>query len=342
MTDAEFDLVKQNLSIQGKVVPPNAIEIIETHISYLLLWQEHVYKIKKSVKLPFLDFSRLESRKNACTQELLLNQRLSPGIYLGLVTVSKEKDSLAIDGPGTGKPLDYAVWMKRVDKQLEMDELLDKKKVSEKQTEQLAEIIGDFHKKAFEVHKPWSLDYLQDSYNQISAWQAFVAQHLGEDNAQLIRHSCQLSDRFLSRHIDLINQRSKRGWVRDLHGDLHSRNIFLTDPPLIFDCIEFDDDLRQIDVLNEIAFFLMDLEYYHAYPLAEHFSRHYTSQLKGSPLEGSWDEALLVYFKMYRASVRAKVLLISAKESEDKARQAYLEQVVRYLELVGEYADALA
>lgn len=341
MTEEEFDILKKNLIIQGQAVSPDSFEIKETHISYLLLLQDRVYKIKKTLKLPFLDFSNLENRKHACTQELLLNRRLAAEIYLDVVKLRRERESIIIDDTSTKKATDYAVRMKRVDNRLEMDVLLRKNQVDTEQLTKLAEVIAEFHIKAFQVRKTWELEHLQDTFNQFGDWQPFVAEQLGKEAAELIRHACTLSDSFLTENIDLINQRSSQGWVRDLHGDLHSRNIFLTAPPLIFDCIEFDDDLRQIDVLNEIAFFLMDLDYFDSTDLGKSFVRHYRKHLENSSLQECWNEELLTYFKMYRASVRAKVLLISAKEKEGENRQKYLRQVQRYLDLVKRYAEQM-
>lgn len=341
MTDEEFKILKQRLCISGKSVAPDDFHFVETHISYLLLGREFAYKIKKTLKLPFLDFRSLKARKHACSQEVHLNKRLAPDMYIGVVSVSRDHGKIQIDGSSPSATSDYAVKMRRVDNQLEMDELLQKQEVSHQQINQLAKTIADFHKKSFPVNKIWKLDHLQDTYNQLKEWSPYAAEHMGNTYAKVMEDSCELSDLFLAKNIDYINERSQKKWVRDLHGDLHSRNIFLTDPPLIFDCIEFDDDLRQIDVLNEVAFFLMDLDYFQAHRLAETFIQTYLELLKNSSLENCWNEILFIYFKMYRASVRAKVLLISADAAESGSKNKYLEQAKRYLDLVKKYAGNL-
>jgi aminoglycoside phosphotransferase family enzyme len=335
MTDSEFENLLQNLHIGNQKIDRQDIEIIETHISYLILLEQDVYKLKKTVSLAFVDFSSLSARQAACRQELQLNRRLAPDVYRDVLEVKEEGGRVGI-GLEKGATIDYTVWMRRVDNTLEMDRLLEQGQVSESQVDTLALLIADFHQGAKTVHKTWRAANLMDTYNQLSSFYKYAQSTLGQSYADIIEQSCRLSDTFISKHIDELNQRSKAGYVRDLHGDLHSHNIFLTDPPVVFDCIEFDDDLRQIDVLNEIAFFLMDLEYYKADKLADFFLKCYTTHIQDSDLRYCMDDQLLLYYKMYRASVRAKVLMINAQNTP-RDKEAHLEEVRRYLELVANY-----
>ena len=339
MTETVLNKLLNNLQIGKQKIPRQKVDLIETHISYLILLKHDVYKLKKTVQLPFVDFSELPTRKEACRQELLLNRRLAPEVYRDVLAVN-EVDGHMVIGGEKGKTIDYAVWMRRIDNALEMDRLLESEEVKDSQIDSLARLIAAFHQESKPIHKVWEADQLIATFNQIKEWYRFAESALGHTYAELIDRSCQASDVFITHHIDELNQRSRRGFVRDLHGDLHSHNIFLTKPPVVFDCIEFDEDLRQIDVLNEIAFFLMDLEYYEAYALADLFITRYHTYLSGTDLEQAMDDRLLLYFKMYRAAVRAKVLMISVQNSPGE-KENHLNEVRRYFDLVESYLDQL-
>ena len=339
MTVKAFESLKENLRIGENEIPKEWVTFLETHISYLMLLKHEVYKLKKTVKLPFVDFLDLSARKEACDQELKLNRRLAPAVYLDVLPVKEHHGTIGI-GTSAGKTVDYAVKMKRINNELEMDRLLERKIVTHSQVEALAKVISSFHEHAVTVQKIWEADRLKSTYNQLRDWHLFAKNKLGQVYADIIDQSCRKSDTFIDQHIGIINNRSQMGYVRDLHGDLHSQNIFLTNPPVVFDCIEFDEDLRQIDILNEIAFFLMDLEYYKAYTLVSHFMKCYQHHLQDTDLGQFMDEELLLYFKMYRASVRAKVLMISAKEAS-QMKNKYLGEVRQYLDLVKKYHKQL-
>lgn len=339
MTETTLNKLLNNLQIGKQKIPRQKVDLIETHISYLILLEHDVYKLKKTVQLPFVDFSELPTREEACRQELLLNRRLAPEVYRDVLAV-KEVDGNLVIGAENGKTIDYAVWMLRIDNALEMDRLLEKREVKDSQIDVLACLIASFHQDAKPIQKVWVADQLKATFNQIKEWHSFAESALGHTYAALIVRSCQASDAFITKHIDELNQRSRRGFVKDLHGDLHSHNIFLTKPPVIFDCIEFDEDLRQIDVLNEIAFFVMDLEYYEAYELADLFISRYHTYLSGTDLEQAMDDRLLLYFKMYRAAVRAKVLMISVQNSPGE-KESHLREVRRYLDLLEGYLGQL-
>lgn len=341
MTEEEYKLFKEIPLILNHEISKDKIEFHETHISYLVMLPDYVYKIKKTIQLPFLDFSGLDMRKETCIQELLLNQRTAPTVYLDLLEVKNVQGSICI-GDMQGVTIDYAVRMKRVDNAVEMDQMLKRSEVKNLHMEKLASLIAKFHQQTFAVRKIWDLEDLKATYNQLNEWSEFAGEVLGKDYQQIVEESCHLSDSFLEKNIDLMNERSQKGWVKDVHGDLHSHNIFLTNAPILFDCIEFDDELRQIDLLNELAFFMMDLEFYGADRLAQYFYKHYIHLMKDAGFEELEHTELLAYFKMYRASVRAKVSFISFdKHKEKEKRHSSLEEITAYLDLVKRYSKLL-
>lgn len=341
MTEDEFSLLQEKGKIGDRLLSNTKPEYVETHISYLLLFPDFVYKIKKSVQLPFLDFSSISQRKKYCQQELLLNRRTAPSIYQDVHEIRSHKGELIING-SEGEIVDYCVRLKRIDNNKEMDHLLSLGEVKIHQMDKLAKTIADFHQGAKIVHKTQSLQHLKSTYSQILEWSETTIKYLGQSYQRIIEDSCEVSDKYLEQNIDKINARIQNGLMRDVHGDLHSHNIFLEESPIIFDCIEFDKDLRQIDLLNEIAFFLMDLDYYNAAELGAHFYKRYLANMNETGLKGLEDNDLLNYFKMYRASVRAKVELISlAGSQKDSELTKHKDNAENYLQLVKKYAKLI-
>ena len=252
-----------NRIIDSKAVPypTGQISLVETHISWVLLTDSYVYKIKKPLKFSFLDFSTLEKRRLYCEQEVALNRRLAPEMYLGVLAVVSEDGKLAIDGQG-GALVDYAVWMRRMDENMQMDLLMEQGRVTNKDMEGLAEVLADFHRTALKVPGGTSFEELLEEFTDIRTVIPFVKKHFGEVASDLLEEVNLWVPGFLETVRRRIRERDRQGYVIDGHGDLHCRNIFLLDPPVVFDCIEFNEDLRSLDMLNEIAFLCMDLERY--------------------------------------------------------------------------------
>jgi hypothetical protein len=333
--DTFHELLSQ-LTVEGKQVQADELDIFQTHISFILIYGPHAYKIKKSVSLGFLDFSQLSQRAYYCKRELFLNRRLSPEMYLDVLEIRRQGDRFFLGGQ-EGEVVDYAVKMKRMDNSHEMDLLIEHAQVHEGHMQQLAEVISRFHADAFALPKRFSVEHMSETFNQVGEWKTFVIRYLGEEYGQTIDQAIAFSDQFLKENMELLNLRSRKGLVRDVHGDLHSQNIFLFDRPVIFDCIEFDDDLRQIDLMNEIAFFVMDLDFNRASDLSAAFLKAYESRMHELGLPEAVNRKLLRYFSLYRATVKAKVLCIRAEEADDEERKEVVDKIRRYLKLSSSY-----
>lgn len=318
------------------------ITCTETHISYVLQLRDFAYKIKKSVKLSFLDFSSLSARKYYCEEELRLNRRLAKDTYLAVVPIFDTGKKLVLDEGEEGEVIDYAVKMKRLDNDLEMDKLLDRQQVIKPQVDELAKTVASFHARAEVIDKKPALPQLKKIFNAIGEHIDFVDEYIGAKHAAILRKAIQYSDQFLDTHIATIKKRSQQGLVRDVHGDLHSKNIFLYDPPVVFDCIEFDPALRQIDLLSEIAFLCMDLEARNAGKLSHYFYQRYMDLITHAGIKAVEDTRLFNYFKLYRANVRAKIASIDAEahlsSNEFETKQ---QEVTAYLNLMAKYMDLL-
>jgi aminoglycoside phosphotransferase family enzyme len=317
----------RNLPVKGTVE--------ETHISWVIVGKSHVFKIKKPLKLSFLDFSTLSQRKKYCERELHLNRRFSP-IYLNVLPVRTGNGKWSIGGDKE-KVVDYVVHMKRLISAKRMDKLLQTRKVNLKHIRSLSNVISSFHSDAEKIWKPFQLEKASADFNDIDSITSLARKHLGSEAAAVIRKSIRWSDAFLKAHANRIKERIENGFCRDVHGDLHSGNIFLYEKPILFDCVEFNDSYSQIDLINEIAFFCMDLEAYGRRDLSKLFTKEYQRHL--NCFQTKVDQRLMTYYKCFRANVRAKVHALSADQAsaEKKTFQLHLQAFRKYVQLMKTY-----
>ena len=300
--------------------PVDVIELLETHISWVILTGDFAYKIKKPVDFGFLDFSTLEKRRYFCDEELRLNQRFAAKIYLEVVSITGNEGQPCIDGDG--EVLEYAVKMKQFPSGSLLTTLLDRGDLRESHIDRLANNIANFHLQA-------SVAEAKSEFGTLPA----VVQPV-EENFRQIRQ--QINEPGLLTQIDAIEEwsaqasdnlqtvlmkRKESGYIRECHGDLHLGNITLWNEEIIpFDCIEFNENLRWIDVLSEIAFLVMDLD--------DHLRPDLARRLLNKYLELTGDYSsigILQYYKVYRAMVRAKVY--SLRLGQDDMSQQEIESV---------------
>jgi len=317
----------------------NEAQLIETHISWLVLADQYVFKVKKPHQLSFLDFSTLQKRKYYAYQELVLNRRLTEDIYLQVLPIKEGNDHVAI-GAEEGTTIDYAVQMRKLDVDHQMHLLLQKDQVSDEDVQKIASIIGAFHQTTDVEWHAFDLWALEQSFNDIASVKEVVTQHLNDSKSDGIDQAIQWSNQFLEAHKEIFDQRKEQGMIRDCHGDLHSRNIFIYEKPVIFDCIEFNEAFRQIDVLNEIGFFTMDLEAHGQGELAKAFMDTYLN--KFPCINTAEEESLLTYYKAYRANVRAKVTALKVDQLQEEAqRKEAVNNIKLYLDLMMQYLRSL-
>ncbi len=326
--------------ISDGVFPSSTEErkLLETHISWVILCDQYVYKIKKPMHYSFLDFSTIELRKNFCERELELNRRFTENVYLEVLPIHETNNRYQIGGE-EGKIVDYALKMRKLDTKKQMDVLVAKNEVSEANIEKLAERIAEFHKKATIIYENAVLD-IKDKFNDIAKEKEFISQNLDPDYDHLLEWAIKASDSFLDTYEKVLRERLDAGFFRDVHGDLHTRNIFLLPDPLPFDCIEFNDAYRQIDILNEVAFLCMDLDALGRTDLSDLFIEHYNRHFPAMGNEA--DRNLFVYYKSYRANIRAKVNSLRARSAENKHDKAKaLAEVKKYIGLMNGYLKSL-
>jgi uncharacterized protein len=306
-------------------------ELEETNISWVILTENHAFKIKKEIKLSFLDYSTLELRKECCQKELDLNRRFS-SIYLSLLPITYDQGFWKI-GEGAGKIMDYAVCMKRMESAKRLDTLLKHHDVDPESIILLANQVAHFHQNAEVIMGDFNLEKAKELFNDLTSVQEVFFKEFGPDFSDAIFNLVSFSDEFLRRHAIRFEERIKEGLTKDVHGDLHCGNVFLYKTPVIFDCIEFQDAFRQIDVLYEIAFMCMDLEFFGRKDLSDLFLDAYKKIILTS-FQKEEDEAIFIYYKCLRANVRAKVFLLnSLSEQDPEKRTQELEKGKKYLDL---------
>jgi len=289
------------------------VSLVETHISWVILTDEFAFKIKKPVRFDFLDFSTLERRRFFCEEELRLNRRLAPQMYLRVLPVGA--DGIG----GTQLPTtDYAVQMHRMDNSREMDKLLGTNEIGATDMQQLATLLSQFHlQNQLETTLPYRPAEDAHDFADLFTLEADLAA-LKVPDAGLLRTWAETIPAFLYKHRTRSEDRIHRGFWVEGHGDLHSHNIFLPQnaPPVVFDCLEFNEHFRRMDVLNELAFLCMDLEFYGRKDLADTFIQNYTQ--RWACFQGPEDSELFTYFKAYRANVRLKVALLALRQHPDE------------------------
>jgi hypothetical protein len=314
--------------------PTDAIVVLQTHISYVLLTGTYAYKIKKPVSLPFLDFSTLKFRKHYCEVELRINRRLASELYLDVVPITGTPEAPRVNGDG--KAFEYAVKMIQFPDADRLDRVADRGELSKGQIQTLGRKVAGFHDtvEVADGSTPFA-----DSENLrrevMDNFESLSAHTLAENAASLLEDIRPWSARSL---VDLGAQfraRKQAGKVRECHGDMHLANMALLNGQItIFDALEFNENLRWIDVQSELAFLTMDLDYRGLSGLGW--------LLVSAYLETTSDYAglrVFRHYKVYRAMVRAKVAALRARQcaaGSPDIREATAE-VVTHIRLAHSY-----
>lgn len=319
-------------------------ELIETHISWVILTDNYVFKIKKPHEYSFLDFSSLEKRHYYCQRELELNSRLAEAMYVTVLSVVHSGEKPVIkEAAETGETIiDYALQMKRMDTSLEMDKLLEIDQVSKDAIQKIAQKIARFHQETEVLYPEFDETIFQSKFDDIKTIRETAIRLVGEKYGTRIDEAIDASTDFIRANRSYLKYRNDNGFVRDCHGDLHSKNIFLYDEPVIFDCIEFNDRFRQIDILNEVAFFCMDLEANGAYELSRTAYKAYADAMPDLDYNDEAAYNLFTYFKSYRANVRGKVIALKMQDEDSGTiSPERLNEMSNYFDLMLKYLEEL-
>ncbi len=297
------------------------VEVIQTHISVVFIAGDFVYKIKKPLNLGFLDYTTLDKRRFFCNQEVILNSRFSEGIYLDVVNIYRRNSSLSLSGPG--QVFEVAVLMKKIPQERILKRLLLNDELNDEHLTRLAVRLNGFHQSASKSHHISQFGIpevihrnLKENFEQVQNFTDVTIE------TKLLDEISSGSFEFLGKYLPNFKDRVKKGFIRDLHGDLHSEHIVFMDDVMLVDCIEFNDRFRYSDVVSDIAFLLMDMDYLGFPALSTKLHNNYSNRC-----EDEFECGLYRFYKSYRAFVRAKVNSFTLNEPE--ISQEALDQAKR-------------
>lgn len=319
-------------STYGKQTGP--VESLETHISWVFLTKRRAYKLKKPVRFDFLDYGTPQRRKQACEAEVQLNRRLAPHTYLGVIPlIRNSRGRLQLGGCGT--PVDWVVVMRRLDADQSLDALICAGRVTRQQVDQLAARLSDFYRQL----PPLTIraqEYRQRIEERARANRRSLLETAGALDLDAVKrgHAGQL--RVLTLAPDWLQNRVCDGRVVEGHGDLRPDHIYFQPGPIVIDCIEFSSELRQLDVLDELSFLAMECDIRQAGWIGLRILECYGQSNGDHP-----PEALLSFYKCYRATVHAKVAALRAEQHPTDQQAPDWRLARQYLQLADAYAAAL-
>jgi aminoglycoside phosphotransferase family enzyme/predicted kinase len=320
---------------------PTEVRAIQTHISWVFIASPFVFKLKKPVNLGFLDFSTLERRRFFCQREVELNRRLAPEIYLGVVPIYKIASGFSFNAPpatpshSDAGVAEYSVKMRELPSGWFLSELLAKGLVGETEINRVISTLRRFYESESptpEIAEWGTPEKLKISTNENFAQvEPFVGQTISSVALETIRH---FTSQFYVANEKLFGERIHQHRILDCHGDLHLDHIHLTpEATTIFDCIEFNDRFRFIDVANDLAFLAMDFDFEGRRELGNLLLRNAAREFRDAEML-----KITNFYKCYRAFVRGKVESIQAIEPETLKPEEHARQATRYFRLALQYA----
>ncbi|MBF1999153.1 MAG: AAA family ATPase [Synechococcales cyanobacterium M58_A2018_015] len=318
--------------------PPSQspVQLIQTHLSYILLTGEYAYKLKKPVNFGFVDYSTLEKRQHFCQEELRLNQRAAAELYLEVLPITQTGDRFELNG--SGEVVEYAVKMRQFPQDTLLAALFDQGRLTPELVQELARVVAEFHRQTV------TNDYIRSFGEVAQVRQAFdenfeqTAQYIGGPQTQQQFDETQAyCNRFFAEQQDLFQQRMQQDRIRECHGDLHLRNIaYWNGKLLLFDCIEFNEPFRFVDVMYDVAYIVMDLEARQRPDLSALFLNTYVEQT------GDWEglQVLPIYVSR-QTYVRAKVtsFLLNDPAVPEAEKQIAHDTAALYYRLAWDYAQ---
>jgi aminoglycoside phosphotransferase family enzyme len=305
----------------------------ETHMSWLFFGGEAVYKLKKPVRLPYLDFSTLARRKVACEAEFRLNQHLAPGVYRAVLPLVRRADGLRLGGPG--EIVDWVVEMRRLDQRLTLEARLQSDAVGRAEVDALAARLAEFY-----AHAPRPR---RSTAQQLANWRALLALNrrvlldptLGMPGG-VVRHVLAVQARFLRRRADLVAARVRAGQLVDAHGDLRPEHIWMGPPILVIDRLEFSAELRCVDWLDELSFLEVESQRLGAGQVGARIRHGVCARLRDRP-----PEPLRLFYASMRAMLRARLAIAHLLEPNPRTPEKWPRQAREYLAIAARHAAQL-
>lgn len=313
---------------------PSRVEIIETHMSWVFLTEDFVYKLKKPVRLDFLDFSTVQRRHVNCLAELRLNRRLAGDVYLEIVPLTSGCSG-RLELGGKGDTLDWLVKMRRLPRHCMLDSVIAAGQVDPAQIRRVARLLTEFYRRA----KPVLLtegEYLGRYQRDIKATDTALSTPRYALPRRQIDAISEALLKFLARAQDVFHARVGGRRIIEAHGDLRPEHVCLTEPPVIIDCLEFSRRLRELDPADELAFLDMECEFAGAPFIGPILFETYQAMSGDEP-----PPMLVCFYKGYRAQMRAKLSIWHLEDCADRDRDKWVQRAEAYLLLAGRYSETL-
>lgn len=311
------------------------IDVLETHMSWVFMTDELVYKMKKPVRYSFLDFSSLAARRQDCLDEVRLNRRLAQDVYLGTVPLTLD-DSQNLELEGNGIAVEWLVKMRRLPADRMLEQLIEKQQVSKSEVRKFSSKLADF--------------YLRTAAEPITAEeyrQRFV-RAIHTNHEELLDHDYRLSVDLLNTitgaQLDLLNtqpelfdQRVREKHILEAHGDMRPEHVFLIDEPVCIDCLEFNRELRILDAAHELAYLDMECEFAGADFIGPLIFETYCDRTGDTP-----SMTLLNFYKAYQATLRAKLAIWHIKDHDADQHTKWIKRSNAYMRLAEKYCACLS
>lgn len=308
-------------------------KVIQTHTSWVFLLKDVVYKIKKPVNFGFLDYSTLEKRKDMCHKEVELNRRLCPWVYIGVVPISEVNGKWVIENDEN--VVEYAVKMRRIPDDAILSNRLST--ATEEDLKRVAKVVAGFHTRAKRVDEFGKMEVMKYNTDEnFSQTEKYVGVTISKEDYEFIKKK---TNEFYEKHAGIFEKRIKEGRIRDGHGDIRTEHVaFLKEGVCIFDCIEFNDRFRYGDILNDMCFLSMELEYFGK----ENLAKAYEEEYRRISQDPDFD-LMLPFFKCYRAYVRGKVnsFLLDDPNLNDEEKEKAKERASKFFKLARRYAEMI-
>jgi uncharacterized protein len=306
---------------------PQTVEVIETHISWVFLAGDRVLKMKRPVNYSFVDYSTRELRRSACEDEVRLNRRLTNDVYLGVVPIARSGGRISVDGDG--EPLEWATLMRRLPADGMLDRLLAHDGIDQQIGDDIASRLIAFHRDAAELcggEAGTAVRQARVVLDNLADLEPFADSPLPATQLRIVAESLRA---FCEEAKELLNSRVAQRWIREGHGDLRTDHICLDERGeiQIFDCVEFNKNIRCADIASDLAFLLLDLERLGAAQLSARITQQYRDARMQLP------EPLLRFYRGHRALVKVKVSCLSWRDLPPEHRRAYFEEAMTYLDL---------
>jgi aminoglycoside phosphotransferase family enzyme len=313
---------------------PSQVDVIETHMSWVFMTDEHVYKLKKPVRHSFVNFGTLEARSYYCQEAIRLNRRLAEDVYLGVVSLTVDRSGELRLGGG-GKPVESLVKMRRLPRDRMLDRAIEQDSVSLEEVQRLAQVLAAFYRHAK------SMTISAEEYRKRLRRDIKINyQELLDPDYPLpptrLEHLQAKQLGLLENEPQLFASRVEADRIIEAHGDLRPEHVCLTDRPVVIDCLEFNRDFRILDAVDELAYLAVECEYAGADPIGEVVLDTYRKEAADEP-----PSKLIHFHKSYRAALRARLSIWHVKDRHAREHTKWIRRTDRYLRLAEKYGDRL-